>query len=50
MDGDKTMLIWLGKQVLGQSQNAGDPVASPEMDLKNRFLPRAETIKDLPKH
>jgi hypothetical protein len=50
MDGSIPMQIWLGKQFLGQSQNAGDPVASPEMDLKNRFLPRAETIKDLPKH
>jgi hypothetical protein len=46
MEGDKTMLIWLGKQVLGQSQNAGDSSAQPTQNPLNRFLPRAETIKE----
>lgn len=49
MDGSIPMQIWLGKQFLGQSQKAGEVAAEPAQDAKNRFLPRAETITDIPK-
>jgi len=46
MEGDKTMLIWLGKQYLGQTERVESTMFLPEIKLETLNPAAAETIRE----